>query len=419
MPKVIGKPKVRFNLFDSNATEETYIILYFAYRKGKRMKYSTARKIHPEFWDRRKQRAIVRYADAATLNAHLGDLENYCVAIFDETGGGKITPDNFRAELKNRVEDKEQTDDPDPITFLEFVEQVYNDKAKQPTAKKGSLQVDHKVLWHLKTYAKEKRRKLEFSELNERFYNDFKAWLHSPPRSLSTNYVQKIFGNIKYFIRKAENQHLHNDRSYREFNPATAPVTKIALTFEQLEHMAALELSTSPHLEKARDLFLIGAYSGQRYSDFSRLKPEHIKSHDGERVIEIVTQKTRQTVVIPLHPVLDGVLARHGYTSPKMANQKMNKYLKELGQLAGLTNEIMVNDSTGGITREVKQPMWELLSTHVARRSFATNYYKKYPHLINEIMGITGHTTERMFRAYIVSDKLEGAMTFAKGIKDK
>lgn len=416
MPKIIGKPKVRFNLFDSNATEETYIILYFAYRKAQRLKYSTARKIHPDFWDRRKQRAIVRYADAAALNAHLGDLENYCMSIYGETGG-KITPDNFRTELKRRVEDQEQADDPDPVTFLEFVEQVYNEKAKQPGARKGSLQVDHKVLGHLKAYAKEKRRKLEFSELNERFYNDFRAWLHSPPRSLSTNYVQKVFGNVKYFIRKAENQHLHNDRSYRDFNPSTAPVTKIVLSFEQLAHMAALDLSTSPHLETARDLFLIGCYSGQRYSDFSRIRPEHIKDYDNERVIELVTQKTRQTVIIPLHPVLDKVLARHGYTSPKMANQRMNKYLKELGQLAGLTNEIMVNDSTGGVTVEVKKPMWELLSTHVGRRSFATNYYRKYPLLINEIMGITGHTTERMFRAYIVSDKLEGAMTFAKGIK--
>ena len=136
-------------------------------------------------------------------------------------------------------------------------------------------------------------------------------------------------------------------------------------------------------------------------------------------MIEIVAQKTEQTVFIPLHPILDSVLKKYGYTSPKMSNQKMNAYLKEIGQAAGLANEIMVYNSKGGKRTEKAVPMWQMLKTHVARRSFATNYYQKYPKLIDNIMKITGHTTEKAFRAYIVTDAKDSALKFAKGIKSK
>lgn len=425
MPKIIGRPKVRFNLFDWRAEEETYIILFYAYRKGQRFQHSVGAKIHPDDWDRKKQRAkpgkvfpdSEKFPDSAELKKHLDKLVKYCEDIYDLHNKGRISTADFKQELKRRLEENAPPEEKTPITFLEFVERAYKEKAASPTAKKGSLQVDHKVMTHLQNYAREKHHKLGFSELNKTLYTDFKSWLHSPPRSLSTNYVQKIFQNLKYYIKEAYSQSLHNNREYMTFNPPKAPVTKIILSFEQLAALADLDFSKAPHLEKTRDLFLIGAYSGLRYSDFSRIRPERITEHQGEKIIELITQKTEQTVFIPLHPVLDGILKKYGYTSPKMSNQKMNAYLKEVGKVAGLTKEIMVFNSKGGRHTQNAVPMWELLKTHVARRSFASNYYHAHPELIDNIMRITGHTTEKMFRAYIVSDAKDSALKFAKGIK--
>lgn len=422
MPKIIGLPKVRFNLFDWNTNQETYIILYYQYRKGKRLKYSTGWKIKPNDWDRRSQRAkhSKRFEDSTYLNAHLDKLEQTCTDIYLEHGKGKISPEDFRQELKNRMgEGEEEAEEERPPTFLEFVEDYYQERKRQPNAKPGTLKVLHKIKVHLQQYAKDRKRKLEFSELNEKFFTDFRDWLHAAPRLHSTNYVQKIFQYVKVFARKSESRGYHSNRAYLDFKLGKTPVSKIALSFEQLERLHALDLSGDPRLEKVRDLFLIGAYTGLRFSDFTRIRPEHIQTHKGERVIEITTQKTDQTVYIPLHPVLDDVLKKYGYKSPGISNQKMNDYLKELGQMAGLNDEKIVNDATGGIRREVKKQVWEMLTTHVARRSFATNFYQKYPEHIDRIMKITGHSTERMFRAYIVTDALESAVTFGKAISKK
>lgn len=422
MPKIIGLPKVRFNLFDWNTNQETYIILYYQYRKGKRLKYSTGWKIKPNDWDRPNQRAkhTKRFEESTFLNAHLDKLAQTVTDIYLENGKGKISPEDFRQELKKRMDEGESEDEDErPPTFLEFVEDYYKERTRQPNARKGTLKVLHKIKVHLQQYAKERKRKLEFSELNEKFFSDFRDWLHAPPRLHSTNYVQKIFQYIKTFARKSESRGLHINRAYLDFKLPKTPVTKIALSFEQLEHLHALDLSDSPRLEKVRDLFLIGAYTGLRFSDFTRIRPEHIKTHKGERVIEITTQKTDQPVYIPLHPVLDDVLKKYGYKSPAISNQKMNDYLKELGQMAGFNDEIIVNDATGGIRRDAKKQVWEMLTTHVARRSFATNFYQKYPEQIDRIMKITGHSTERMFRAYIVTDALDSAVSFGKAISKK
>jgi hypothetical protein len=98
-----------------------------------------------------------------------------------------------------------------------------------------------------------------------------------------------------------------------------------------------------------RDLFLIGAYSGLRYSDFTRITPQHIQTHEGQKVLVIKAEKTNQMIYLPIHPTLDNVLSKYGYTSPKISNQKMNDYLKELGQLAGMTQEIVINENKGGV----------------------------------------------------------------------
>ncbi len=410
-------PVVRFILESTKDQQKpTYIFLYFYYR-GQRLKYSTGQKVAPADWDTEKQRANTKkkafYFD---VNNDLSKIETLTYDIYRETNRGNIAPADFRLEIDYRMgfAGRPEDDTPFPQTFLEFVNEFYEERAGQPNAIDGSLQVLRKVKGHLTQYAKEKRNRLTFSEIDATFFQNFKAWLHSPPRSFSTNYVQKIFQNVKMFMREAERRGRHSNKAYENFKVKKAPTTKIRLTFSELDHLYRMDLSENPKLEKVRDLFLIGAYTGLRFSDFVRISPEHIKEQDGQKLLELTTKKTGQMVNIPLFPTLEKILEKYGNYAPQISNQKMNAYLKELGELAGLNEVIKKINTIGGKRNETTVKRHTLLTTHVARRSFATNFYEKYPNFIYAIMQITGHSTERAFREYICIDAKKSAVNFAE-----
>ena len=106
-------------------------------------------------------------------------------------------------------------------------------------------------------------------------------------------------------------------------------------------------------------------------------------------------------VVIPIHSFVREIINKYGgELPPAISNQKMNQYLKEIVELAGIdtTNKIAI--TKGGITVTELFKKFELVTTHTARRSFATNAYLSDVPTIS-IMKITGHTTEISFMRYI------------------
>jgi integrase len=170
--------------------------------------------------------------------------------------------------------------------------------------------------------------------------------------------------------------------------------------------MYRLDLSQKGKLAKVRDLFIIGCYTGLRFSDFIQIKQENIFESNK---IKIRTQKTGEIVVIPLHPFVREIMAKYDGNIPEpISNQKMNDYLKEIGQLAGLNELIEVTITKGGKLVKSTTEKYNLIMTHTARRSFATNLYMADVPSIT-IMNITGHKTEKNFLRYIRISQEENA----------
>jgi len=160
------------------------------------------------------------------------------------------------------------------------------------------------------------------------------------------------------------------------------------------------DFSKNKRLERTRDLFIVGCYTGLRFSDFSQLTSDNIKSE----LITVKTQKTGEKVVIPLHWTVKNILAKYSETAkglPRdLSNQRMNDYLKEIGREVKIDEQIHRTQSKDGLKVSKNVSKWELITTHTARRSFATNLYKSgFPSIA--IMKITGHRTEKSFMKYI------------------
>lgn len=273
------------------------------------------------------------------------------------------------------------------------------------------------------------QRDFEFEELNMKFYNRFVVYLQN--KQFTTNTVGKIIKELKAVLRQAERDGINTCALYRDFTVHTESVDNVYLSEEELEKIRMAELNIKVQdlkdliaeqdcnfdmldddwrvyggtLQKVRDLFLMLAWTGSRFSDLDKISQQEV----GSGYITFRQQKTNTKVVIPVHPVVREILERYHYEMPTpISNQKFNLYLKVVCLLAGITTMESRTRTEGGVLKTTSSPKWMLVSSHTGRRSFCTNMYKRGLPTIT-IMAISGHTTEKSFLRYIKVSQEEHA----------
>ncbi len=279
--------------------------------------------------------------------------------------------------------------------FIDTAPNRINQRTNKPVSYK-MIREYHATFGYLKEYAKQKGE-IDFKDIDLEFYEDFKTFLEKTGLALNT--VGKKITVLKIFLNEATARGINNNLKYQSsrFRALTEESESIYLSIEELEKIQILDLTDKPRLEKVRDLFLVGCWTGLRFSDWHKVTPENIKND----FITLKQQKTGQGVVIPVHPIVNTILNKYNGELPKpITNQKFNEYLKEVARLADLKEGITKHITKGGKQETIFKNKWELVTTHTARRSFATNAYKQGIPSIT-IMKITGHRTETAFLKYI------------------
>lgn len=255
---------------------------------------------------------------------------------------------------------------------------------------------------------------IALDELGKEFYDDFVNYLSDEQQNVegvayAKNTIGKHIKNIKSMINILPTSRRVNCEfvEKRKCSTLSEDVNNISLSEAELRLLA--EYPFRGHLAFIRDEFLVMAWTGCRYSDLGKLTKGNIIDLANGKAFSIRQQKTGADVVIPIMPEIEGILAKYDYQLRKpIANQVFNRFLKDMAKEAGLTDIVKIKRTEGGkeITHELEK--WEVVSAHTARRSFATNMYKrKFPTLA--IMQLTGHTTETSFLKYIKVSKEENA----------
>ncbi|WP_339874676.1 site-specific integrase [Olleya marilimosa] len=398
--------KAKFILKEPSAKEETLIYLVYNYQY-KRFKYSTGEKINPKFWNATSQRvkATKQFKEYPEFNSRLDKIENGINNTFRKLLNDGIQPSNslLKEELENELSDNLVK--PKKTNFFEFITNyIQESKLNKST---GTIKVYNTTFKYLKAYAK-KYKPIDFETITLEFYNHYLGYLKLE-NNLSSNTVGKHIKTIKSFLNEATERGINKNLEFRNkrFKTLREEADTIYLNIEELEKIENLNLKANPRLEKVRDLFLIGCYTGLRFSDFTEINPENIVSNN--TVIQVRTKKTGQRVSIPLHKTVRKILKKYKNNLPKAyTNQTMNEYLKEVVCLAGIKELIETTITKGGKVEKNVLPKFKLVSTHTARRSFATNLYLAEVPSIS-IMKITGHKTERSFLQYIRVTQRENA----------
>ena len=312
-----------------------------------------------------------------------------------------LTKENLKYELDvyfRKVEIEKKAD-----TFYKYVEVLIENSKKRVAKVTWQSYLRTKQL--VKVFEKDESYKIEFKSINIDFYFLFVEYLEGT-QEMSSNTIGKQLKNIKIFMNSANEDGItiFSGHKHKHFKVLKEDSFQIYLNESELSALSKLNYELDSVEDRVRDLFLMGAYTGQRVSDWRKLNEINIVVYDGVSCFKFKQTKTNNEVVIQIHPIIQSILDKREGKAPKFVNeQDVNLKLKEIAEKAKIKNKV---------TEKENVPKYELVSTYTARRSFCTNAYKNGMDTL-AIMQLSGHKTEKSFLTYIKIGKEEFATRIA------
>jgi site-specific recombinase XerD len=372
--------------------------------KGEVTYFSTGTTINPEYWDFRNNKVKQAYKGFTQFNMYLDKFRQRIEDLVHQALSQEIEPtvEYIRSQVKQKEEKKAEK--PTYVDFFTFTKEFIG--TATINRKKSTITSYKTTVKHLREFEKYSGTTLTFDSFNMDFYFKFNYYIVEV-LGCGNNSFGKQIRTLKSMLNAAiERGHKVNPAfKSKKFKTISEDVDNIYLNELEIKKLFDLDLSNNQRLEHVRNLFVCASCTGLRWSDFTEIKPENIRNG----YIYIQTIKTQTRVVIPLHPYVESILKKYSNNlPPAISNQNMNAYLKELGEMAGLNDKITICRSRGARRVETTYLKHQLITTHTARRSFATNLFKQGVSPIT-IMLITGHRTEKSFMKYIKIKEEEAA----------
>ena len=412
-------------LYRSTLPEANLKLRLFYRLDGKRfnIEVDTKVKVTQLYWD--KYHTAKRIGDVSIKNKQaevlkaINEIENFVIEKVESTDTALLTKpwlvdvlEGFYKQEKKLVKQKESYFLND--WFDRYIEDRRAD-ASLSTLKKANV-----VKQLLIRLQKEKKRKLQVKDIDVKFKKNFEQYCFE--NGYSQNTVARTMVFIKTVCNHAKIYDVPVSNTIDLFKTKREKVKSIFLDEDEIkliEKMDALE----GLLEDSKDWLLISCYTGQRVSDFMRFTKDMIryqKGKDGQLkpFIEFSQQKTKKLMSIPLSKKVLAILAkRDGDFPTSISDQKYNEFIKDVCELAKIDNLV-----EGSKKIEIEKGIWrkvtsvykkhELVSSHIGRRSFATNNYGKIPTVL--LMNMTGHGSESMFLTYIGKGSNDLAMELSE-----
>jgi integrase len=395
---------------------------------------STGFKVNRKHWSNKQQRVknLIEAPYKDNLNKKLNELNLFLMnAYYDSCASGiKITQLWLREKVSECLNKPTSKEEESNIYFIPFIDKyiieskkIKNKKTGKPLAE-GTLNKYDTTILKLRNFETKFGLKLKIVDINLNFHSKFKQYL-SEDLLLNPNTIGGYFSTIKLFCNNAEIKGIEVSKEIKSKNFYSPQNTTndIYLNTNEID-LIFNHTFDSERLENARDWLIIGLWTGLRVSDLLNLNIDNIIGG----YIHKLTSKTETSVIIPIHPQVKYILEKDNNNFPRIiSEQKFNKYIKEVCEKVGLTqlvqgskiveikeDKIVIKKDDEKIFRKKDglYPKYELVSTHVCRRSFATNLYGNIDTMT--IMKITGHATEKQFLEYIKTTPKEYAEKLKK-----
>ena len=379
---------------------------------SKRIEFTTGYRIDATKWDADKQRVKNGCSNklkqsASEINASLLEYYTEIQAIFKkfEVEEAMPTPEQikeaFNALHKPASEEPKTKEKVLPCDFFQVFDDFVEDCGRQNDWTDSTYEKFAAVKNHLTNF----RDGLTFEFFDERGLNDYVGYLRDVKEMRNTT-IGKQLSFLKWFLRWAFKKGVHQNNAYDSYKPKLKSTQKkiIFLTWDELNRLREFKIpSNKQALERVRDVFLFQCFTGLRYSDVFNLRRSDIKGDH----IEVTTVKTSDSLIIELNNHSKAILDKYkdvAFEDDKVlsviTNQKMNDYLKELAEMAGIDEPMRQTYYKGNERIDEVTPKYALLGTHAGRRTFICNALALgIPPQV--VMKWTGHSDYKAMKPYI------------------
>jgi integrase len=391
-------------------------------------KRKTGYVINPGYWSNEIGLPNQKEVESKQLRIDLKKLSTEIESRLNTatSSGEEITGDWLQLQIDS-ITGKQKKTDEDRLTNyirtyinnLQFKERA---NGKQGAAR-GTNQKYTTLFHKVEDFEKFKKKHYYVKDVDTKFRTEFLTFLKDVDK-LNNNSAGRYIIFLKTVCNDAKNNGIETNPQLKQVKGFKEEALKVFLSVEELE-----KIDNTPFvrlaLENAKNWLIIGCYIGQRVSDLLKMTKSNIVKRGEVELIELKQVKTNKRVSIPVLPEVKKILNRNNGEFPaNISAQKFNNHLKDLCKLAGLNEPtegaILVDLDEGNETIKKENHKWrkqfgtfpkhELITSHVCRRSFATNFYGNMPTPL--VMSITGHSTERQFLEYIGKSEGDSALQF-------
>ena len=274
----------------------------------------------------------------------------------------------------------------------------------------------------LSNFEKKQRKSYQINEIDLNFQQKLVAYCKS--NNYSTNYISDILKYVRTICKSANQNGIKSNIQTESLKIKKTEVSITYLTPEEIQKIKDKQFDFD-YLDNARDWLLISCESGQRISDFMKFKKFMIReatTPKGKQIklIEFTQEKTGKKMSVVVTDMVEEILKKRDGNFPRpISDQKYNDYIKTVCELAEIDAVVEGSMKDKETKRQVTGyfKKHQLVVSHIGRRSFASNYYMKFP--IGYLMNQTGHTSERSFLAYIGKSNADYSLAFADELFEK
>jgi site-specific recombinase XerD len=387
-----------FYLKEPNSNTESLIIIqYYVKSENKKFKLSTQLKINPKDWSKENRLPRLKRGGDSYKNRKITDqllaLNDKLHQAIDKHGSS-LTIGHLKEHFIEKKKD---------IIYLEDFWNVFiEERIKMQEVGNKRILRYKVVLLKFMEFQNIKNEKYNLKKLNNDFYSSFISYLREE-HNLYDNTLHSYFSVFKTLLLwiKKKGYEINND--YKNFSIKKHETNDIHLTEEELNLLEEAELTGAE--ERARDLFLVGAYTGQRFSDYSMFEKADVR----QGAIVKKAKKTKITSFIPLHTKLKKLLDKYEWKLPKISSQKFNVRIQQVCKKLEISDPIKKVSHMGKNKKEEITPKWRLVGSHTARRTYITLMSERgmADHQLMQVAGIKDVKTLLKYKKFNLNTLIE------------